>query len=67
MKENIKITLSKGFEDPLIITCPICGFTFRSFDPKTRNKKLLCPMCNYSFLTYSKFKFSKFYLTDKNI
>jgi ribosomal protein S27E len=29
----------------LIITCPVCGFTFRIVDMKTRKSKNECLMC----------------------
>jgi len=35
------------FRDLIITACPVCGFVFRSFDPKTRKRKYVCPMCGY--------------------
>lgn len=33
--------------DNLIRVCPACGFSFRTFDPKTGKKIKKCPMCGY--------------------
>jgi rubrerythrin len=50
MKEKKeKITL-KGLKNPLIMTCPVCGFTFKPYDPKTRKKVTVCPMCGHKFI-----------------
>ncbi|MFX0032867.1 MAG: hypothetical protein ACFE8V_14240 [Promethearchaeota archaeon] len=46
-KERIKI---KGIANNLIRTCPVCGFSFRIFDPKTRKKITVCPMCGHKFI-----------------
>ncbi|MFX1380734.1 MAG: hypothetical protein ACFFA4_16755 [Promethearchaeota archaeon] len=45
---------------PLIITCPVCGFTFKLFDPKTGKKKELCPICNYHLFEYFKLSLENF-------
>lgn len=31
----------------LIRVCPACGFSFRTFDPKTGRKIKKCPMCGF--------------------
>ena len=49
MRENNKDLKIKGNENSLIRTCPVCGFSFRTFDPKTRKKVTLCPMCRHKF------------------
>ncbi|MFX1497622.1 MAG: hypothetical protein ACFFBH_08860 [Promethearchaeota archaeon] len=46
-KEGIKI---KGINNNFIRTCPVCGYTFRIFDPKTKKKVTMCPMCGHKFL-----------------
>ena len=53
IEKNKKKVISR-FRVPLIITCPICGFTFRYLDPITRKKNTVCPICNYSLMEYSK-------------
>ena len=50
MKENKKDLDIKGIGNSLIRTCPVCGFSFRTFDPKTRRKINICPMCGYKFI-----------------
>jgi len=49
MKEDKKKLKIKGFGAPLLITCPVCGFSFKAFDPKSRKKKKVCPMCGHTF------------------
>ena len=39
-----------NFSDDLITTCPVCGFSFRTFDSKTRKKIKKCPMCGYKIV-----------------
>lgn len=46
-KEGIKII---GVSNKMIRTCPVCGFTFRTFNPKTRKKVSTCPMCGHNFI-----------------
>ena len=36
--------------NPLIRTCPVCGFTFKLYDSKTKKKISACPMCGYKFI-----------------
>ena len=31
----------------LIRVCPACGFSFKTFDPKTGRKIKKCPMCGF--------------------
>ena len=33
----------------LLITCPVCGYTFRNEILAPKKMKLICPMCNYQF------------------
>jgi uncharacterized Zn finger protein (UPF0148 family) len=33
--------------EPLIKTCPVCGFTFKKY--KKEKGKLKCPMCGHEF------------------
>ncbi|MFW9937337.1 MAG: hypothetical protein ACFFD5_06785 [Candidatus Thorarchaeota archaeon] len=47
MKDDKKILKVKGFGAPLIITCPVCGYSFKALDPKS--KKKVCPMCGHTF------------------
>lgn len=37
---------------PIIIICPCCGFTYSVFDPQSKKKKTICPICGYFFPTY---------------
>ncbi|MFX0037962.1 MAG: hypothetical protein ACFFCY_05615 [Promethearchaeota archaeon] len=60
MKENKKKDFINRFIVPLIITCPVCGFTFKCFEPRTRKENQLCPMCNQELLDYSKLKLEIF-------
>lgn len=50
MKENKKDLNIKEIGNSLIRTCPVCGFSFRTFDPKTRKKVTKCPMCGHKFI-----------------
>ncbi|MFX0005065.1 MAG: hypothetical protein ACFFAA_07250 [Promethearchaeota archaeon] len=56
MKENKKKDFIKRFSVLLIITCPVCGFTFKAFEPRTRKENHLCPMCNQDLLDRSNSK-----------
>ena len=33
----------------LMITCPVCGYTFRNENLQQKEKKILCPMCGFQF------------------
>jgi len=35
------------FSDDYITVCPACGFSFSTFDLKTRKKQTKCPMCGF--------------------
>lgn len=37
----------KRIKSPIIITCPVCGFSFRAFDTQSRKMKMECPICGY--------------------
>ena len=50
MKEEKKKIEIKGIANPLIITCPACGYSFQKENPKTGKKVKYCPMCGYEFL-----------------
>jgi len=54
--KNPKGLKSEGIRNSLIRTCPVCGFTFRAFDPKRRKKLKTCPMCGHNFLEPNKFE-----------
>jgi len=28
--------------------CPVCGFSFKPYDPKTKKKIVVCPMCGHT-------------------
>jgi len=36
-------------ENNLIITCPVCGFSFKPVDSSIKKKFIECPMCGYKF------------------
>lgn len=50
MKNNNKKLKVNAVRNNLIRTCPVCGFTFKSFDPKTRKKQKRCPMCGHNII-----------------
>ena len=62
MRENKKKDTTNRFRVPLIITCPVCGFTFRLFDPLTGKKNQKCPICYIHLKEYSKFRVEKLYI-----
>ncbi|MFW9819218.1 MAG: hypothetical protein ACFFE5_06370 [Candidatus Thorarchaeota archaeon] len=62
MKENNKKDKINRFRVPLIITCPVCGFTFRFFDPLTGKKNKKCPICSIPLNANSKSRVEKFYI-----
>ncbi|MBY8988866.1 MAG: hypothetical protein KGD61_10460 [Candidatus Lokiarchaeota archaeon] len=33
----------------LMITCPVCGYTFRNENLLPKKKKIICPMCSFQF------------------
>jgi rubrerythrin len=33
----------------LIITCPVCGYTFKNDNFGLKKKKFICPMCKHQF------------------
>ncbi|MFX0070866.1 MAG: hypothetical protein ACFFAO_07235 [Candidatus Hermodarchaeota archaeon] len=33
----------------LILVCPVCGFSFKTFNEKTGKKMRKCPLCGYEF------------------
>ena len=33
----------------LIITCPVCGYTFRNKNLRLKKKIIICPMCSFKF------------------
>ncbi|MFX1493478.1 MAG: hypothetical protein ACFFBZ_04285 [Promethearchaeota archaeon] len=49
MKKNEKDLNLKGKRNSLIRTCPVCGFSFRTIDSKTKRKVTVCPMCGHKF------------------
>lgn len=32
-----------------VITCPLCGFSFKAFNKQSEKKAKVCPMCGYKF------------------
>jgi rubrerythrin len=62
MRENNKKDAIKRFRVPLIITCPVCGFTFKLFDPSTGKKNQKCPICNNYLKEYSRSRVERFYI-----
>jgi len=40
----------KGIDKRLIKTCPVCGYSFNSIDPKSKKQIKTCPMCGYKFI-----------------
>ena len=47
MDKKIKI---KGIGNDLIKTCPVCGYSFRVFNPTSKRTTKKCPMCGYKFI-----------------
>ena len=33
----------------LMITCPVCGYTFRNENLGPKKKQIICPMCSFKF------------------
>jgi rubrerythrin len=62
MRENNKKDTINRFRVPLIITCAVCGFTFRLFDSLTGKENQKCPICNTNSKEYSKSKLERFYM-----
>jgi len=56
MKELKQVNIFNRSEVPLIITCPVCGFTFKIFDLRTRKNNQLCPICGYHLILYFKLR-----------
>ena len=49
MKKPInKKSKNSNYSDSLI-TCPVCGFSFKVFDTETNKKVKKCPMCGHIF------------------
>lgn len=36
-------------ENDLIITCPVCGFSFKPVDSGIKKKSIECPICGFKF------------------
>jgi len=56
MKENVKKIKIKRIGSPTLITCPVCGFTYRAFDSKSGKRKIKCPICGYNIPNLENFK-----------
>jgi rubrerythrin len=50
MKEDKKELKIKGIGNSFIRTCPVCGYSFRIYNPKTKKKISICPMCGHKFI-----------------
>ncbi|MFX1311873.1 MAG: hypothetical protein ACFFHD_04550 [Promethearchaeota archaeon] len=50
MKKKQKKVKIKGIINVNIRVCPVCGFSFKSIDPKTKKKVKICPMCGHMFI-----------------
>ena len=60
MIENKKY-MNKRTGVPLIITCPVCGFTFKLLDSTNGQKRKTCPICKCYLFEYSKLNLEKFH------
>lgn len=47
MGKKIKI---EGIGNDFLKTCPLCGYSFRAFDPTTKKVTKNCPMCGHKFI-----------------
>jgi len=45
MTRGLLINMSSN----LMITCPVCGYTFRNENLRPKKKKIICPMCRFKF------------------
>ena len=50
MKRKENKSNIKGLANGTLKICPVCGFSFRAFDPLTRKKINICPMCGFKFV-----------------
>jgi len=50
MKKDNKRSKINRIENPLIKTCPVCGYSFKPHDLKTGKKIDVCPMCGHKFI-----------------
>jgi len=50
---KMTISLVINMSSNLMITCPVCGYTFRNTFKKENlgpeKTKIICPMCNFKF------------------
>lgn len=46
---KVTIGLLINMSSNLMITCPVCGYTFRNENLGLKKKKIICPMCRYQF------------------
>lgn len=44
-----------GLGNSMIRVCPVCGFSFKPYDPKTKKKLIACPMCGHKIVDPSVF------------
>ena len=49
MKKPITNNNEKINNSDFLTTCPVCGFSFNSIDPRTSKKVKKCPMCGQKF------------------
>lgn len=57
MKDENNMIKFEELKDDYLITCPICGFTFRVFNSETKHRIKGCPMCGFRLL--SRFEINK--------
>ncbi len=43
------IGLLISMESNFIVTCPVCGYTFRNRDSFAKKRNVICPMCGFKF------------------
>jgi predicted Zn-ribbon and HTH transcriptional regulator len=53
--------------DDFITVCPACGFSYKTFDPVSRQKIKKCPMCGYEIIEPDLFPDRQRDIKDKNI
>jgi len=49
MKKFISKNNDKIKDSNFLITCPVCGFSFKAIDIRISKKEEKCPMCGHKF------------------